>query len=155
MTPMQANAQNQVIQNQDGQNVVQTDTMRNYNSLGDVLRHKGWSENDVKSLSKQVNPANIMARNSKGEGNKPIYDFLSSMNNLSSSMSTNNIKIFGANEYNIQSNYLSKFNEETASKYKLFMLKGGGTVLMPINYTIQDVQRELQDDTFQLGDFDI
>jgi hypothetical protein len=140
--PQAANAQN--VNTQD------------YNSLGDVLKAKGKSKKEIKTLSKQFNPSNIMQRNATGPNNKLIYQFLSTLKNPSSSMSTNNIRIFGSQEYDAQRNFLSKFNERNAKKYKLFCLKNGGTVLMPINYTIQNVQNELQpDNTFQLSDFDI
>lgn len=129
---------------------------QNYNNLGDVLKAKGASEKVIKDLSRQINPANMMQRNATGRNNEAIYQFLSTIKNPTSSMSTNNIKIFGYQEYKAQRNFLSKFNEQNAKKYKLFCLKNGGTVLMPINYTVQNVQNELQpDNTFQLDDFDI
>jgi len=49
--------------------------------------------------------------------------------------------------------YLGRFNENNAKKYKLFFDANENAFLMPINYTLNDVQKELG--TFQLGDFDI
>lgn len=153
--PQTANAQG-VQQQQNKPDSVQTDSTKTYNNLGDVLRSKGASEQEIQSLGRQMNPANLMMRNSRGEGNTQINQFLSTIKNASSSMSTKNIKIFGANEYDAQSKYLSQFDANTAKNFKLFMLRSGGTVLMPINYTIQNVQQELQpSNAFQLGNFDI
>ena len=151
MSPMQANAQDVQPQGIDS---VQT-VSQQPETLGDVLRARGASKKEIKSLGKVNNPSNLMLRNSRGENNVPIRQFLSTLRNMSSSMSTKNIKIFSQNEFDIQSKFLSKINIKKAEKYKLFNLNDG-TVLMPINYTIQDVQNELQpNNVFQLGDFDI
>lgn len=142
-----ANAQAQNYQPQ------QNDTVQTTQSFGNQLRNKGWSENDIQQTARNYNPGVIMLKNSKGMENSEIKKFLSSLNNVSSSMSTDSIKVFNYSESKQRMNFLSKFNESSAKKYKLFIDGNENAFIMPINYTLQDVQKELG--TFQLGDFDI
>ena len=60
---------------------------------------------------------------SKGSGNKELRDFFRNM------------------------------DVNTAMKYKAFVLPDEVYVVMPVRYTLQDVQNELG--TLQLGDFDL
>lgn len=146
---VKANAQNVVPQSNDTVQVTKNGGI----GLGNTLRNKGYSENDVQQTAKTFNPSNIMMRNAKGGVNSEISNFLSSLNNVSSSMSTDSIKVFNGAEAKKRMKYLGSFNENNAKKYKLFFDANENAFLMPINYTLNDVQKELG--TFQLGDFDI
>jgi hypothetical protein len=96
-----------------------------------------------------------MMRNAKhGEQNLGIRQYLGSLKGVSSKMSTKNIIVFGPQESEQRMNYLRKIDGNNASNYKLFYDSNGNTFLMPVNYTLQDVQREFGS-TMQLGDFDI
>ena len=124
-----------------------------FGTFGSVLAGKGASNKEIKSTARGFNPGNIMIRNANGEENSRIKSFLSVLDNVSSSMSTKNIKVFNRSEAEQRMKYLMKFNAKKAKKYKLFFDSNENAFLMPVNYTLQDVQRELG--TLQLGDFDI
>ena len=148
------NVQPQMTQQQMTQQRDSVDTSKGIN-YGDVLRKKGYSEDEIKQQGRSVNPANLMMRNAKhGEQNLGIRQYLGSLKGVSSKMSTKNIIVFGPQESEQRMNYLRKIDGNNASKYKLFYDSNGNTFLMPANYTLQDVQREFGS-TMQLGDFDI
>ena len=146
---VKANAQNVVPQNNDTVQVDKTGGI----DLGSVLRNKGYSDEEIRERGCGFTSGNIMLRNARGASNSEISKYLASLNNVSSSMSTDSIKVFNGREAKQRMDFLSKFNEKDAKKYKLFFDKNENAFLMPINYTLKDVQRELG--TFQLSDFDI
>ena len=152
-SPQNVSAQNINQQNDTTQAV----TARNQNggfNFGDVIRSKGKSENEIQQTAKSINPGNIMIRNSRGEENNKIKKFLSTLQNVSKSMSTDSVKVFGSSDAKERMNYLNKFTEEMSKKYKMFFDSNENTFIMPVNYTLDDVKNEL-DKTFQLDDFDI
>ena len=122
-------------------------------NIKSTLKGKGMSNREINKNFKGWDSGNILARNARGEENSRIKAFLSTLENVSSSMSTENIKVFNRSEAEQRMKYLMKFNARKARKYKLFFDSNENSFLMPANYTLQDVQRELG--TFQLGDFDI
>ena len=95
-----------------------------------------------------------LLKNSRdGIDNNEIQTFLYNIKeyiDFSSKISTENIKFFGRNELNLQNNFLSKMNKDKTDKYKMFWTENG-MVLMPINYTLEDVKNELF--TLNLGNF--
>ena len=99
----------------------------------------------------------VMMKNAKENGNGPIRQFLSS--NIGNLNSTQNIKVFRYKDYNKMSSLLSTFTKEQAKQYKLFNFNSRQDeiyVLMPIGFTLEDVQKELgYNDVFTLDDFDM
>jgi hypothetical protein len=95
-----------------------------------------------------------LLKNSRdGIDNNEIQTFLYNIKeyiDFSSKISTENIKFFGRNELNLQNKFLSKMNKNKIGKYKMFWTENG-MVLMPINYTLEDVKNELF--TLNLGNF--
>ena len=95
-----------------------------------------------------------LLKNSRdGIDNNEIQTFLYNIKeyiDFSSKISTENIKFFGRNELNLQNKFLSKMNKDKTNKYKMFWTENG-MVLMPINYTLEDVKNELF--TLNLGNF--
>ena len=146
---VKANAQNVVPQNNDTVQVAKTGGI----DLGSVLRNKGYSDEEIRERGCGFTSGNIMLRNARGASNSEISKYLASLNNVSSSMSTDSIKVFNGREAKQRMDFLNKFNEKDAKKYKLFFDKNENAFLMPINYTLKDVQRELG--IFQLSDFNI
>ena len=97
--------------------------------------------------------SDLLKNSRKGIDNSDIQTFLYNIKgyvNFSSKLSTKNIKFFGRNELNLQNEYLSKMNRGKTNNYKMFWTEDG-MVLMPINYTIEDVKNELF--TLNLGNF--
>ena len=95
-----------------------------------------------------------LLKNSRyGIDNNDIQTFLYNIKeyiDFSSKISTENIKFFGRNELNLQDKFLSKMNKDKTNKYKMFWTENG-MVLMPINYTLEDIKNELF--TLNLGNF--
>ena len=95
----------------------------------------------------------LLKNSRNGIDNNDIQTFLYNIKeyiDFSSKISTENIKFFGRNELNLQNNFLSKMNKDKTDKYKMFWTENG-MVLMPINYTLEDVKNELF--TLNLGNF--
>jgi DNA replication protein DnaD len=95
----------------------------------------------------------LLKNSRSGIDNNDIQTFLYNIKeyiDFSSKISTENIKFFGRNELNLQNEFLSKMNKDKTNKYKMFWTEDG-MVLMPINYTLEDVKNELF--TLNLGNF--
>lgn len=97
--------------------------------------------------------SDLLKNSRRGIDNSDIETFLYNIKgyiNFSSKLSTKNIKFFGRNELKLQNEYLSKIGKDKINQYKMFWTEDG-MVLMPINYTIEDVKNELF--TLNLGNF--
>ena len=114
------------------------------------MKSTGMSDKDIDTEGNIYTNFNIANRNGKGEANAPIKNYLLS---IKPSKSTENIHVSSGTGNNELRTFLGKLDKETAMKYKAFILPNEVFVIMPINYTLQDVQDEFG--IFQLGDFDI
>ena len=141
-----------------------TDQQQNGDSIKTELTNRilkpiqGKVSNDSINMFRQgYSSPLVMMRNAKTRENDPIRQFLSS--NIRSLNSTQNIKVFHYKDYNKMSSLLGTFTKEQAKQYKLFNFNSRQDeiyVLMPIGFTLEDVQKELgHEDVFTLDDFDI
>jgi hypothetical protein len=153
-SPMNANAQSQNYQQQ------QKDSVEWKSDFAKQLKKSGYSDDEIKKTKKELNPFSIMYKNSKSsvspENGRILEYLINNVKSISSSKSSDNIKCFSWKEYDERQKYISQFDEETAKGYKCFYFNKDGydtAVIMPINYTLQDVKKEIG--TFFLDDFDI
>jgi hypothetical protein len=158
MSPIQGNAQQQ--QNYQSQ---QNDTVQVGNSrlsstqqkdfrdrARNAMRAAGDSEETINAESNITTNFNTAYRNSRGESNSQIKKYLYSM---SPSESTKKIFVSKGSGNKELRDFFRNMDVNTAMKYKVFILPDEVYVVMPVSYTLQDVQNELG--TLQLGDFDL
>ena len=158
MSPIQGNAQQQ--QNYQSQ---QNDTVQVGNSrlsstqqkdfsdrVRNAMRAAGDSEETINAESNIMTNFNTAYRNSRDESNSQIKKYLYYMN---PSESTKKIFVSKGSGNKELRDFFGNMDVNAAMKYKAFVLPDEVYVVMPVSYTLQDVQNELG--TLQLGDFDL
>ena len=154
MNPANAQTQNYNPQQND---TVQVDNTSNFGKeanreLGDRIarnmKNAGMSDKDINTEVNSMSNFNVAWRNSRGEQNAQIKKYLSSIN---PTHSTENIHVSRGSGNSELNQLFNGMDRATAMKYKAFVLSNETYVVMPVNYTLQDVQKEFG--TFQLGNF--
>jgi hypothetical protein len=147
LSPMQANAQTQNYnpQQNDTVQVSKSNFSKETNrELSDRFRknmkNAGMSDNDIDTKLNSMSNFNVAWKNSRGGNNDQIKAYLSSINPTNS---TENIHVSRGSGNSELNQLFNGMNKSTAMKYKAFILPDEVYVVMPVNYTLQDVQAEL------------
>jgi hypothetical protein len=98
------------------------------------------SDNDIDTKLNSMSNFNVAWKNSRGGNNDQIKAYLSSINPTNS---TENIHVSRGSGNSELNQLFNGMNKSTAMKYKAFILPDEVYVVMPVNYTLQDVQAEL------------
>jgi hypothetical protein len=147
-SPMQGNAQTQNYNPQQN-DTVQVDNTSNFsketnrelaNRIARNMKSAGMSDKDINTEINSMSNFNVAWRNSRGEQNTQIKKYLSSIN---PTHSTENIHVSRGSGNSELNQLFNGMNKSTAMKYKAFILPDEVYVVMPVNYTLQDVQAEL------------
>lgn len=147
LSPMQANAQTQNYNPQQNDTVqvsksnFSKETNRELtNRIARNMKNAGMSDKDINTEINSMSNFNVAWRNSRGEQNTQIKEYLSSIN---PTHSTENIHVSRGSGNSELNQLFNGMNKSTAMKYKAFILPDEVYVVMPVNYTLQDVQAEL------------
>lgn len=149
MSPMQGNAQQQQNYQPQQNDTVQVDNTSRVskeaqqdfsNRVRQNMKASGMSDKEMDMEANLTTNFNIAWRNSRGEENAQIKKYLFSVN---PSQSTNNIHVSRGSGNNELKQLFGNMDKATAMKYKAFVLSNETYVVMPVNYTLQNVQAEL------------
>ena len=149
MSPMQGNAQQQQNYQPQQNDTVQVDNTSNFskeanrelgNRIARNMKNAGMSDKDINTEINSMSNFNVAWRNSRGEQNAQIKEYLSSIN---PTHSTENIHVSRGSGNSELNQFFNGMDRATAMKYKAFVLSNETYVVMPVNYTLQNVQAEL------------
>ena len=149
MSPMQGNAQQQQNYQPQQKDTVQVDNTSNFsketnrelgNRIARNMKNAGMSDKDINTEINSMSNFNVAWRNSRGEQNAQIKEYLSSIN---PTHSTENIHVSRGSGNSELNQFFNGMDRATAMKYKAFVLSNETYVVMPVNYTLQNVQAEL------------
>ena len=147
LSPMQGNAQTQNYNPQQNDTVQVSKSNFSKEANRDLsdrfrksLRNGGMSDKDVDTELNTMSKFNAAYRNGRDESNDQIREYLYS---VKPNKSTKNIHVSRGSGNKDLRQFLAGIDKATPMKYKAFILPDEVYVVMPVNYTLQDVQAEL------------